>query len=104
MCCASSISLQPQVDEARECAAEPKMLDRRHAGSAPTPLDKRGDAILRKHLGTWSHDRSAPHCCDLDLTRQHGKHGSATTTLLGPRRASYTAPGSLRSLMTVCCD
>jgi hypothetical protein len=63
------------------------MLDRRHAGSAPTPLDKRGAEILRKHLGTWSHDRTAPPYCDVDLTRQHGKHGSAKTTLLGQRRA-----------------
>lgn len=69
----------------------------------PPLSDKRGDEVLRKPLGTWSHDRSAPPCCGFVLTRQAGKDGSAAPSALG-----QDMPTGLRCMRiaaeTVCGD
>lgn len=67
-----------------------------------TRLDKRGDDVLRKH--SWDIGRmiAVPliaASCTSRLTRQYGKHGSATTSLLGLRRSCYTQP---RPVALVC--
>jgi hypothetical protein len=78
---------------------------RNRADAAPsiyTRLDKHGDDVLRKH--SWDIGRmiAVPliaASCTSRLTRQHGKHGSATTSLLGLRRTCYTQP---RPVALVC--